>query len=188
MKFKNTPLEGAWVIELDAHKDDRGYFARTFCQKEFKAHGLATNIVQSNVSWSANAGTLRGMHFQKLPMSETKLVRCVRGSLFDVIVDLRSDSPTYLQHFGVELSGENMRMLYVPKGFAHGFITLVDNTEIQYMVSEYYEPSQEFGVRHDDPAFGIKWPVPVTEISEKDRKWPKYDLHRDRYFTMSLMD
>ncbi|MEM8868320.1 MAG: dTDP-4-dehydrorhamnose 3,5-epimerase [Verrucomicrobiota bacterium] len=176
MKFTETPLKDAWVIDLETRGDDRGYFARAFCQKEFDAHGIESKVVQSNVSYSKHAGTLRGMHFQKDPAQETKLVRCVRGSLYDVIVDLREDSPTYLKHFGVELTAANKRMLFVPRGFGHGFMTLEDDTEALYMVSEFYSPEFESGVRHDDPALGISWPLEVTVISDKDANWPLLDL------------
>ncbi|MGZ0653998.1 dTDP-4-dehydrorhamnose 3,5-epimerase [Coraliomargarita sp. W4R53] len=172
MKFEETPLKGAWIIDLEPRGDDRGYFARTFCRKEFEAHGIEANVVQSNISFSAHAGTLRGMHFQKAPAEETKLVRCLTGALLDVIIDIRPDSPTYHQHIAVELTPENKRMLFVPRGFAHGFMTLKDNTEMLYMVSEFYTPEVESGLRHDDPAFGINWPLPVSVISAKDAIWP----------------
>ena len=174
MKFEAAPLRDAWVIDLEPRRDDRGYFARAFCREELAAHGIEANVVQSNVSFSQNAGTLRGMHFQASPAAETKLVRCVRGSLYDVIIDLRADSPTYLKHFGVKLTAENMRMLFVPRGFAHGFITLEDETEAMYLVSEVYTPEAEGGVRYDDPLFDIKWPLPVSVISKKDATWPLF--------------
>jgi len=172
MKFTETPLKGAWVIDLEPRGDERGYFARAFCRKEFEAHGIDPAVVQSNVSFSKHAGTLRGMHFQKAPAEETKLVRCLTGALLDVIIDNRPDSPTFRQHFAVELTPENKRMLFVPRGFAHGFQTLKDDTEMLYMVSEYYTPEAEAGLRHDDPAFGIDWPLPVSVISDKDAAWP----------------
>jgi dTDP-4-dehydrorhamnose 3,5-epimerase len=172
MKFEETPLKGAWVIDLEPRGDDRGYFARTFCRQEFEAHGIEANVVQSNVSFSVHAGTLRGMHFQKAPAEETKLVRCLAGALLDVIVDNRPNSRTYLQHFAVELTPENQRMLFVPRGFAHGFMTLKDNTEMLYMVSEYYTPDAEAGLLYNDPVLGIRWPLPVSVISPKDAVWP----------------
>jgi dTDP-4-dehydrorhamnose 3,5-epimerase len=172
MKFTQTPLNGAWIIDPEPHGDERGYFARVFCRKEFEAHGIEADVVQSNVSYSQHAGTLRGMHFQKAPAEETKLVRCLRGALLDVIIDIRPDSPTLGQYFSVELTTENKRMLFVPRGFAHGFQTLSDDTEMLYMVSEYYTPEAEGGHRYNDPAFGIKWPLPVSTVSDKDASWP----------------
>lgn len=172
MKFEPTPLKNAWVVRFDPHVDDRGYFARAFCAKEFEEHGIESKVVQCNSSFNQMAGTLRGMHFQQEPAQETKLVRCIRGSLFDSIVDLRSDSPTYLQHFGIELTQDNLTMLFVPRGFAHGFLTLEDNTEAFYMVSEFYTPGCEGGIRYDDPVLDIQWPLTVESISEKDANWP----------------
>ena len=172
MKFTETPLKGAWVIDLEPRGDERGYFARVFCRKEFKAHGMEPNIKQCNLSYSKHAGTLRGLHYQKKPAEETKLVRCMNGALFDVVVDYRPDSPTYLQHFSVELSADNKRMLYVPHGFAHGFQTLKDDTEMLYMVSEYFTPEVEGGLRYNDPAFAVNWPQPVSVLSQKDAAWP----------------
>ena len=172
MRFSKTTVEDAWLLELEPRGDDRGWFARTFCRREFEAHGLIPDVVQSNTSFSKYAGTLRGLHFQKPPAEETKLVRCVRGSLYDVAVDLRPGSPTYLRHFGTELTERNGRMLYVPRGCAHGFLTLEDDTEALYLVSEYYAPDKESGARYDDPAFGIEWPREVAVISEKDAAWP----------------
>ncbi|MGJ8651547.1 MAG: dTDP-4-dehydrorhamnose 3,5-epimerase [Opitutaceae bacterium] len=172
MIFEPTLLKDAWVIDLEPRGDDRGYFARAFCAEEFKAHGIESKVAQSNVSYNAQAGTLRGLHFQQAPAEETKLIRCVRGAFWDVIVDNRPDSPTYLQHFGVELTQENMRMLFVPRGFAHGFMTLVDHTEALYMVSESYTPEFEDGLRYNDPALGIDWPLDVKVVSDKDANWP----------------
>jgi dTDP-4-dehydrorhamnose 3,5-epimerase len=170
--FTETPLSGAWVIELERRGDDRGFFARTFCTREFAAHGLVTAFVQGNMSLSATPGTLRGLHYQHAPAAETKLMRCVQGAMWDVIVDLRPDSTTYLQGFGTELGAANGRALYVPKGFAHGFQTLQPNTVAFYMVDEFYTPGVEDGLRYDDPALGLDWPLTVTEISDKDRTWP----------------
>jgi len=172
MKFESAPLRGAWVVTPDPKTDDRGYFARTFCRKAFEAQGIDADVAQCNTSFNRLAGTLRGMHYQTDPAAETKLVRCVRGALYDVIVDLRPESPTYLRHFGVELSAENMRMLFVPRHFAHGFLTLKPETEAFYMVGEFYAPEHERGLRFDDPALGIRWPLPVDVISDKDRSWP----------------
>lgn len=175
MQFNETPLKGAYTIELEKRGDDRGFFARLFCEKEFSAVGLETHFVQINNSLSAKSGTLRGMHFQLPPAAEVKVVRCIKGSLFDVIVDLRPDSPTFKQWFGAELSAENRRMMYVPRGFAHGFITLADDTEAFYLVSAFYAPEQERGLRFNDPAIDIEWPMAPTEVSEKDKNWPDLD-------------
>jgi len=170
--FTETALKGAYVIDLERRGDERGFFARTFCAEEFGQHGLATRFVQANTSLSADAGTLRGLHFQRAPAEEAKLMRCVAGAMWDVIVDIREGSPTYLQSFGAELSAENGRQMYVPKGFAHGFQTLAPNTMAAYMVDEYYTPGVEEGFRFDDPALGIDWPHAVTVVSEKDQTWP----------------
>jgi dTDP-4-dehydrorhamnose 3,5-epimerase len=171
MIFTETPLAGAYLIDLERRGDARGFFARTFCAREFAEHGLATVFVQANTSLNAEAGTLRGLHFQNFPALETKLVRCVAGALYDVIVDNRPSSSTYLQSFGAKLSAENGRALYVPKGFAHGFLTLVPDTVASYMVDEYYTPETESGYRHDDPALGIDWPAEIRVISDKDATW-----------------
>ena len=172
MLCTETPLRGAFVLDLEPRGDARGFFARTFCAREFESHGLDPKVVQCNVSFNHRRGTLRGMHYQVPPAGETKLVRCTRGAIYDVIVDLRPDSPTYLRHFGVELSADNRRALYVPVNFAHGYQTLTDDAEVTYQVGEYYTPQYERGLRHDDPAVGIRWPLPVTEISPKDAAWP----------------
>ena len=171
MRFEETPLAGAFVIELEPHADDRGFFARAYCAREFEEHGLAPRVVQANLSYNRSKGTLRGMHYQAPPAGEAKLVRCIRGAIHDVIVDLRPDSPTYLQHIGVDLTAENRRALFVPATFAHGFQTLEDEVEVFYQVSEFYTPGAEQGLRHDDPALGISWPLEVSEISDKDRSW-----------------
>jgi dTDP-4-dehydrorhamnose 3,5-epimerase len=174
--FNETELKGAFVIDLEPIEDERGFFARAWCRREFTEHGLSTDIAQANMSFNKRKGTLRGMHFQKSPHAEDKLVRCTRGAIFDVAVDLRPDSPTRSRWVGVELTSENRRMLYVPKGFAHGFQTLEDDTEIFYLVSEFYTPEAEGGARWDDPAFGIEWPLGApAEISDKDRTWPDYE-------------
>ena len=174
MIFNETPLKGAYIIEIEPHTDDRGFFARTFCVREFEQHGLDAATVQCNVSFNLEAGTLRGMHFQAPPVTEAKLVRCVRGGVHDVIVDLRTQSPTYQRHFAVELSANNRRALFIPKSFAHGFQTLCDETEVEYQMSEFYKPGFSCGFRFDDPAFAIQWPLPVTIISEQDLRWPPF--------------
>lgn len=175
MLFNKTPLEGAYTIDLEKRGDQRGFFGRLFCENEFGAAGLVTHFVQINNSLSAKRGTLRGLHFQLPPAAEVKIVRCIKGSLFDVIVDLRPNSRTFKQWFGAELSSENRRMMYVPRGFAHGFVTLTDDTEAFYLVSAFYAPEQERGVRFDDPAIGIEWPLAPSEMSDKDTKWPSLD-------------
>jgi dTDP-4-dehydrorhamnose 3,5-epimerase len=172
--FQKTELDGAYVIDLEPREDERGFFARTWCQTEFEQHGLVARIVQANTSYNRLKGTLRGMHFQRVPHVETKLVRCIHGAIYDVIVDLRPGSPTYRRWTGVELTARNRRALFVPEGFAHGFQTLDDDSEIIYQVSEFFTPGAEGGLRHDDPAFGIRWPLPVTVISDKDRAWPDF--------------
>ncbi len=172
MLFEETKLSGAFIIDLDRKSDARGYFARGFCAKEFEEHGLKPTIAQCNLSYNHKQGTLRGMHYQVPPATETKLVRCTRGAIYDVIIDLRPDSSTYLQHIGVELTPENGRALYVPEMFAHGYLTLTDDAEVMYAVSEFYTPSCERGARHNDPKFGIEWPLPVVVISDKDANWP----------------
>ena len=174
MIFKETKLDGAYIIELNKLKDERGFFARSWCQKEFEDQGLESRIVQSNVSFNKNKGTLRGMHYQQAPHGETKLIRCTRGALYDVIVDLRPASPTYKQWIGIELTADNYRMLYVPRDFAHGFQTLEDGTEATYHVSEFYTPGAEKGLRWNDPAFQIAWPIEVSVISSKDASWPDF--------------
>lgn len=174
MKFTETKLPGAYVIDLEPIRDARGFFARAWSSSEFAACGLNSQTVQCNLSFNYRGGTLRGMHYQVAPNREVKLVRCTRGAIYDVIVDLRPSSATYRAWVGVELSLENYRMLYVPEGVAHGYQTLVDDSEVFYQVSEYYHPESERGVRWDDPSFGIEWPLPVSEISEKDRRHPDF--------------
>ena len=168
MKFRETELPGAYIIDIEPFEDDRGLFARTWCQREFEAHGLSSSIVQANISQNRQRGTLRGLHWQRQPYAECKLLRCTRGSVYDVIVDLRRDSDTFRSWVGVELTEQNHRMLLVPEDFAHGFQTLEDNSEIFYQVTQFYTPDAECGARYDDPAFAIDWPLDVTEISEKD--------------------
>lgn len=175
MIFAETALKGAVVIELERRGDERGFFARSFCAREFEAQGLATRFVQANTSLSAEVGTLRGLHYQKAPAEEAKLMRCIAGAIWDVIVDIRPGSPSYLQNFGTELSAENGRQLYIPKGFAHGFQVLKPDTMVAYMVDEFYTPGVEEGFRFDDPALAIDWPLAATAVSDKDRNWPLID-------------
>jgi dTDP-4-dehydrorhamnose 3,5-epimerase len=171
MRFIATELGGAFIVEPESHEDSRGLFARTFCAREFREHGLVDTFLQCNTSWNARKGTLRGLHYQLPPSSEVKLVRCTAGALWDVLVDLRPNSPTYLQHVGVELTAKNRRALYIPEMFAHGFQTLEDDTEVFYQMSEFYAPKSARGLRFDDPKLGIKWPLPATSISDQDRNW-----------------
>lgn len=172
MNFIETKLAGAYIIELQPFVDERGSFMRSWCANEFAAHGLASSMVQANISSNRKRGTLRGMHYQHAPHAEAKLVRCTRGAVYDVALDLRPDSPTYRQWTAVELDANSLRMFYIPEGCAHGFMTLADDTELMYQVSAFYAPGTEGGVRYDDPAFGITWPLEVSVISEKDRAWP----------------
>ncbi|MBV9286408.1 MAG: dTDP-4-dehydrorhamnose 3,5-epimerase [Hyphomicrobiales bacterium] len=176
MKFHPTPLPDAYTVELEKRGDDRGFFARFFCEKEFGAAGLETRFAQINNSLTDAKGTLRGLHYQLPPATEVKVVRAVRGALWDVIVDLRPDSPTYRRWFGAELNEDNRLMMYAPRGFAHGFVTLSDNVEALYLVSAPYAPAAERGLRWNDPAIGIDWPASPCEMSEKDRSWPDLDL------------
>ena len=172
MIFTPTSLAGAMLIDVEPTADSRGLFARTFCAREFVAHGLEPAIAQASVSVNARKGTVRGMHFQYPPHAETKVVRCVRGAILDVVVDLRPESPTYLRHLAVELSADNRRSLYVPRRFAHGFQVLADDTEISYLIGEFYTPDAQGGLHHADPALGIVWPLPVSELSARDAAWP----------------
>lgn len=172
MIFNETSIQGVYIVDLELLKDDRGFFARAFCAQEFEERGLKAAIAQCNMSFNHKKGTLRGMHFQIPPATETKLIRCTQGAVYDVIVDLRKDSPTYLSHVGVELSADNRRALYVPEMFAHGYQTLTDNAEVIYQVTEFYTPGYERGLRHSDPKLAIDWPLPVTTISNKDANWP----------------
>jgi dTDP-4-dehydrorhamnose 3,5-epimerase len=172
MIFIETKLEGAFLIDLDRKEDNRGFFARAFCQREFEEYALEPVIAQANLAFNRRKGTMRGMHFQFPPATETKLVRCTRGAILDIIVDLRPESPTYLGHVAVELSADNHRALYVPGRFGHGYQVLEDVTETSYQVGEFYAPGHEGGLRHDDPVLGLCWPLPVSEISDKDRVWP----------------
>src|SRR5947199_2786938 len=175
MIFTETKLKGAFLIDLERREDSRGFFARSFCQNEFEAHHLKPVIAQANLAYNKVKGTVRGMHFQIPPKAETKLVRCTRGAILDIIVDLRPESPTYLQHISVELTEENGRALYVPERFAHGYQTLRDNTETNYQVGEFYAPDYESGLMHDDPRLGLQWPLPLAVISDKDQKFNLLD-------------
>ena len=174
MIFKETKLKGAYIIELEPLEDERGFFARSFCQKEFEEHGLNFRIVQCNLSYNKKRGTLRGMHFQVAPYEEAKLVSCMKGAVYDVIIDLRERSSTYCQWFAVELTAENHKIVYIPTGFAHGFQTLADNTTVFYQMSEFYHPECARGVRWDDTAFEVKWPIKNYIISAKDRQFPDF--------------
>jgi dTDP-4-dehydrorhamnose 3,5-epimerase len=174
MIFTETKLKGAFILEVKKIEDERGFFGRSWCKKELEDHGLKANVVQANVSYNKVKGTLRGMHFQKPPYQETKLVRCTRGAIYDVIIDLRPDSPTYKQYIGVELTEDNYRMLFVPEDFAHGFITLQDTTEVTYQVTQNYTPGAEGGIRWNDPAFNIEWPMEPVVVSGKDQVHPDF--------------
>ncbi len=187
MIFTETKLSGAFVIAIEPHQDDRGFFARAFCQNEFADHGLKPVIAQANIAFNRVRGTLRGMHFQFPPAAETKLVRCTRGAILDIIVDLRPESPTYLEHVSVELSADNHLSLYVPERFGHGYQVLEDATETSYQVGEFYTPGMEGGLLYDDPALGLTWPLPVTEISPKDAAWaPLSEVREELETRMSL--
>ncbi|MBM4423651.1 MAG: dTDP-4-dehydrorhamnose 3,5-epimerase [Chloroflexi bacterium] len=174
MIFRKTKLSGVFIVEPELLTDERGFFARTWCRDEFAAHGLNPRLAQCNISFNKKAGTLRGMHYQIAPYEEAKLVRCTRGAIYDVVIDLRPDSETFKHWLAVELTAENRRALYIPESFAHGFQTLVDNTEVFYQMSEFYHPEAARGVRWDDPAFGIVWPEAERDISDKDRRWPLF--------------
>jgi len=176
MIYTETSLPGVFLIDIEPVEDSRGLFARGWCQREFDAHNLDSAISQMNISFNPHAGTLRGLHYQREPFAEAKTVRCVRGAIFDVAVDMRESSPNYLQWIGHELSASNRKSLFIPKGFAHGYQTLVPDTELLYWASEFYAPDAEVGIRYDDPALVIKWPDPVLVISEKDASWPDLNV------------
>lgn len=178
MRFTETELPGAYVIDLEPYTDARGFFARMFCAREFEAHGLEPVSAQTSISFNERRGTLRGMHYQVPPAAEAKLVRVTSGAILDIIVDVRPGSPTFGRHVAVELTAANRRALYVPKLFAHGFQTLVDHTEVLYQMSEFYTPGYQRGIRYDDPALGLPWPLPVSAISEKDLGWPPFGAER----------
>lgn len=175
MIFIQTPLTGVMKIDLEKISDNRGFFARYFCEKQYKEQGLTHHVVQMNNSYSRNKGTLRGIHYQAHPMGEDKIIRCLSGALFDVVVDLRIGSPTFLKWVGEELTAENRTMLYVPKGFGHAFLTLADDTEVLYLVTEFYTPGHEHGIRWDDMLIGVNWPQEPQFISEKDAAWPDFN-------------
>jgi dTDP-4-dehydrorhamnose 3,5-epimerase len=175
VKFTACPIRGVVLVALEPRGDERGFFARSFCAREFAAAGLESAFVQANTSHTARLGTLRGMHYQLPPAAEVKLVRCVRGAVHDVVVDLRPDSPTFLRSFGARLDDRDRQMLYVPRGVAHGFISLTDDVELHYLVSAFYDPEQERGLRHDDPALAIDWPLAPSAVSAKDASWPLLD-------------
>ena len=174
MKFLETSLKDACIIDIEPIEDKRGLFARTWCKREFEAHSLNPEIVQCNISFNIKKGTLRGMHYQTKPFEEAKLVRCTRGAIFDVIIDLRADSPTFKNWFAVELTDKNRKMLYIPERFAHGFQTLKDNTEVFYQMSEYYSPEHSRGIRWNDPSFSIQWPEDKRIISKRDQQYPDF--------------
>jgi dTDP-4-dehydrorhamnose 3,5-epimerase len=174
MKFQRTRIDGAWLLDLERRGDERGFFARTYCAEEFAAHGMQTAFPQMNTNFSALRGTLRGLHYQKGADAEAKLVRCIAGRAFEMVLDLRPQSPTYKQWQSFTLDPVERRLLYLPPGCAHGFLALEDNTEITYLVSRPYAPGTEGGVRFDDPAFGFEWPMPITTVSDKDRAWPNF--------------
>ena len=174
MRIHETDLKDARLIGLEPLRDNRGFFARTFCEREFAAHGMHTSFPQHSISHTATKASIRGMHFQRTPKSEVKVVNCLRGAIHDVIIDLRPDSPTYLRWQAFELTAANHARIYIPIGFAHGFQTLTDDAEVGYLISEFHVPEAASGVRHNDPSFAIPWPLPVASISEKDKAWPDY--------------
>ncbi len=182
MIYRETTLKDAWLIELEPRGDERGSFARSMCREEFLQHGMEGDYVQQNTSISAQRGTLRGLHYQIQPYAEAKLIRCIRGAILDVIVDLREDSPSYLKHEAFELTDRNRQQLYVPPGFAHSFQTLVDDAEVSYLVSSPYTPQAERGLRFNDERLGIIWPLPVSTMSDKDRAWPLIDERVEKLF------
>src|SRR5256714_9081160 len=189
MIFAETKFAGAYTVDIDRREDNRGHFARVFCAEEFSAHGLKPTVAQASVSFNAKQGTLRGLHFQYPPAAETKYVRCTRGAILDLIVDLRPESPTYLEHLAIVLSAENGRGLYIPKRFAHGFITLEDDTELTYLISESHVPNAEGGLRYDDPMLGLDWPLPVRVISPRDTAWkPIIEIEDELKSRMSLAE
>jgi dTDP-4-dehydrorhamnose 3,5-epimerase len=172
MIFQKLPLSGAFLVGIERRQDERGFFARTFCAKEFEMNGLKPAVMQCNMSFNFQKGTVRGLHYQLEPVSEAKLIRCTRGAIYDVMVDMRPESSTYLRHFGVELSADNRLAAYIPEMFAHGYQALTDDAEACYQVSESYAPELEKGIRYNDPVLGIQWPLPAAVVSEKDLKWP----------------
>ena len=176
MKFSETPVTGAYVIDVDRIGDSRGYFGRLWCEKELQEQGLVSLIRQSNIGFSPDAGTLRGLHYQRPPFEEVKIVRCTRGAVFDVVADIRRDSPTFGKWFGIELNPDNASMLYVPEGCVTGYLTLLDNSEIYYNTSEFYAPDAATGIRYDDPLFNIDWPAEIKTLSDNDKSWPDFPV------------
>ena len=176
MIFTETGLQGVYIVDLELHKDERGFFGRTWCQKEFKERGLNPNLVQCNISYNAKRGTLRGMHYQAAPYQEAKLVRCISGKIYDAVIDLRPDSITFKKWLAFILAGNSYRAIYIPEGFAHGFQTLKDNTEVFYQMSEFFHPEAARGVRWNDPEFHIEWPIETIIISEKDKNYPNWNI------------
>jgi dTDP-4-dehydrorhamnose 3,5-epimerase len=187
MRFTETKLNGAYVIDLERHEDDRGFFARAFCRREFAARGLDVVVAQVNVASNRRKGTLRGMHFQYPPAQESKLVRCTRGAMLDVVVDLRPESSTFLEDVAIELTEDNQRALFVPERCAHGYQTLCDGTDMLYLASEFYTPAAEGGLAYDDPRLAIRWPLPISLVSERDRRWPTFaDIESELRRRMSV--
>ncbi len=178
MIFKETKLKGAFIVEVKKIEDDRGFFGRAWCKQEFEEHGLNGNIVQLNTSLTKEKGTIRGLHYQVDPYQEVKFIRCTRGRIWDVMIDLRPDSPTFMQWVGTELSADNYKMAYVPENFAHGFVSLEDNSEVYYPVTAFYTPGSERGIRWDDPAFNIDWPIGIRIVSDKDNSHPDFDVNQ----------
>jgi dTDP-4-dehydrorhamnose 3,5-epimerase len=176
MIFTETKLKGAYVVDIEILEDERGFFARSWCQREFEAHGLNPRLAQCNISFNTRKGTMRGMHYQAKPFEEAKLIRCTRGIIYDVIVDIRPDSPTFREYVGLLLTADNRRLLYAPEGFAHGFLTLDDSTEVFYQMSDFYSPDHAKGFRWNDPAFRIKWPADIQVISDRDRCYPDFTV------------
>lgn len=176
MKFQKTYINGLYVIDLEPKEDERGYFSRVFCRQEFKDLGLDNKICQISRSWTKGKGTLRGLHFQRSPKAEAKIIQCLKGRVFDVVVDLRPPSPTFKRWFSIELSEDNKKMLYLPKGLAQGLLTLTGNCIMEYLITQFYSPQHADGVRWNDPAFKINWPAPVKVISERDKNWPLFQL------------
>lgn len=178
MIFTPTKLKGAFIVDMQPNNDHRGFFARSYCEREFKEHGIDPRIVQANVSYNHKKGTMRGMHYSAPPVRESKFIRCTKGAVYDVIIDCRKDSPTHLQWIGVELTEDNHRALYVPPVFGHGFVTLRDDTEVTYLVGDFYQPGSERGLRYDDPVLKIEWPTKIEVISEKDKSWKLLDPNK----------
>tara|TARA_B110000003_G_C16614884_1_gene520928 strand:- start:410 stop:940 length:531 start_codon:yes stop_codon:yes gene_type:complete len=174
MKFNSTDIDGLYYVDIDRLEDERGFFGRAFCSQEFEKINLDSEVCQANISYNHSAGTLRGMHYQKSPYQESKFIRCIKGSIYDVVIDLRKNSPTYCHWFGIELNDKNRTALFVPKDFAHGFVTLADDTEVIYLVSQSYVPNAEKGIRWDDPFFAIDWPISPSLVSSKDAQWPDF--------------